>query len=472
MIAFTRAGSSGAGAIAIITRTLRRAALPFGAICLAAGVAYGASGDDLTTISSDNAAFTQPFPFLRDQALAKFRDGEAIFRQRWQVGSSEDESRFVGLGPLWNHISCAGCHAGNGRGEPSASETDPMRSSLVRLSVPGRTPQGAPLPEPTYGDQLEPIGAPGVTGEGEAAVRWQETVRMLGDGVAVSLRRPELVLHDLHYGPLAPGTMTSVRMAPANFGLGLLASVPDAELIALAERENSNRDGIRGRLNHVWDAAAKHMAVGRFGLKANQPNLAQQTAGALNGDMGITSILFPKQNCTPAEKACADAPDSGTPEISNRDFATLVAYVEAIAPPARRALSLEGRTGQSLFDRIGCASCHAPSLTTGDNAQFPQAARKVIHPYTDLLLHDMGEDLADGRPDFEASGRDWRTAPLWGVGLAGTTTSRPFYLHDGRARSLTEAILWHGGEAQKAREAFSTLSATEREAVIEFLNSL
>jgi CxxC motif-containing protein (DUF1111 family) len=214
------------------------------------------------------------------------------------------------------------------------------------------------------------------------------------------------------------------------------------------------------------------MAVGRFGLKANQPNLAQQTAGALIGDMGITSILFPKQNCTPAEKECGNAPDSGSLEISTPDFATLVAYVEAIAPPARRALSREGRTGESLFEKIGCAACHVPSLTTGDNAQFPQAAHKTIHPYTDLLLHDMGEDLADGRPDFEASGRDWRTAPLWGIGLVGVVAERPSYLHDGRARSLTEAILWHGGEAERARNAFSALSAADREAVIEFLNSL
>jgi CxxC motif-containing protein (DUF1111 family) len=160
------------------------------------------------------------------------------------------------------------------------------------------------------------------------------------------------------------------------------------------------------------------------------------------------------------------------PEISDADFATLVSYVKAIAPPAPRPFSIEARAGEVWFKRIGCASCHVPSLTTGDNAEFPQAAHRTIHPYTDLLLHDMGEGLADGRPDYEASGRDWRTTPLWGIGLVGVVSQRPFYLHDGRARSITEAILWHGGEAQSSRDAFSTLTDQNRQAIIEFLNSL
>jgi CxxC motif-containing protein (DUF1111 family) len=452
--------------------TIRSAALPLGVICLAAGIAYGASSDDLTTPVTGRGAFDQPFPFLRGQALTRFREGDEIFDQTFAVGTSEDPVRFSGVGPLWNQPSCAGCHAGDGRGEPSKGETDPMRSSLVRLSVPGKTPQGGPLPEPTYGDQFQPFGAPGVPGEGEAGIRWTETERVLDDGMHISLRRPELVLRELHYGPMPNAIMTSIRMAPAGFGLGLLESVPEAELLALADPNDKNHDGIRGRLNHVWDFTAGRTTIGRFGLKANQPNLRQQVAGALNGDMGVTSRVFAKQNCTAAEKECLNAPAPGTPEISDADFATLVSYVKAIAPPAPRPFSADARAGELWFKRIGCASCHVPTLTTGDNPEFPRAAHRTIHPYTDLLLHDMGEGLADGRPDYEASGRDWRTTPLWGIGLVGAVSQRAFYLHDGRARSLTEAILWHGGEAQSSRDAFSTLTDENRQAIIEFLNTL
>ncbi len=451
-----------------------RTALSLGIVCLAAsGLAIAASDTDVAVENSGRAAFQQPMPFLDSAAVERFRAGAAIFRQPWLVAPSDDDSRFDGLGPLSNRLSCVGCHIGNGRGEPSAGETDVMRSMLVRLSVRGRTAEGAPLPEPAYGDQLQPDGVTGVPGEGSASIRWHESAQTLTDGAHISLRRPELVLRELHYGPLAPDTMTSLRMAPAIFGLGLLEAVPEAELIALADPNDENHDGVRGRLNRVWDAAAGRMAIGRFGLKANQPNLRQQVAAALIGDMGITSHLFREQNCTAAERACAQAPTGGDPEISDADFATLAGYIEAVAPPApRQSDDRAVKDGEALFRTIGCAACHVPSLTTGENPQFPGAAYKVIHPYTDLLLHDMGEGLADGRPDFEASGRDWRTAPLWGIGLAGAVAAHPAYLHDGRARGLDEAILWHGGEAQRSRESFAALSAANRQAVIAFLNHL
>jgi CxxC motif-containing protein (DUF1111 family) len=347
-----------------------------------------------------------------------------------------------------------------------------MRSALVRLSVPGMQTNGAPIPEPTYGDQLQPTGIYGVQGEGQASIRWLEREETLADGTRVSLRKPELVLSLLRYGPIAGDTMTSVRMSPGVFGLGLLAAVPDGELMALADPEDKNRDGVRGRVNHVWNTETARREIGRFGLKANQPTLRQQVAAALIGDMGITSTLFIEQNCTASEEACTRASSSRNPEIADDDLATLVSYVEAIAPPAQRAGDSVSRQGEQLFRQIGCASCHVPSLTTGANGPLPQAANRTIHPYTDLLLHDMGEGLADGRPDYEASGRDWRTAPLWGIGLAGTVLDKPTYLHDGRARTLAEAILWHGGEAARARDAFAALNAANRNAILVFLNSL
>jgi CxxC motif-containing protein (DUF1111 family) len=266
--------------------------------------------------------------------------------------------------------------------------------------------------------------------------------------------------------------MTSVRMTPGVFGLGLLAAVPDQELMALADPDDRNHDGVRGRLNHVWNWEAGRPTDGRFGLKANQPTLRQQVAAALIGDMGITSRIFTQQNCTQAEEDCRRAPSSPYPEIQDDDLTTLVDYVAEISPPARRNANASAPRGEALFEHIGCNACHLPALTTGSFPNLPRISNREIHPYTDMLLHDMGEGLADGRPDFEASGRDWRTAPLWGIGLAPIVLEHATYLHDGRARSLNEAILWHGGEAMHARDAFASLAPGDRDAVIAFLNSL
>jgi CxxC motif-containing protein (DUF1111 family) len=450
---------------------MQRAALVFALGGFAVTGAYAASTDELTTANTAPAAFVQPFAFLDGDALAKFRVGTDLFRLPW-LAQSEAQGRFGGLGPLSNRFSCAGCHIGNGRGETSRSEADVMRSTLVRLSVPGTDARGAPTPEPTYGEQLQPTGISGVLGEGEASIRWHETAYTLADGTKISLRRPELVFSRLHYGPMSLRAMTSIRMSPGIFGLGLLAAIPDEELMALADPDDANRDGVRGRLNHVWNPETQRMDIGRFGLKANQPNLRQQVAAALIGDMGITSPYFRAQNCSPAEDACARAPSAREPEINHYDFANLAFYVEALAPPVRRTGDNLSKRGEELFGTIGCTSCHVPSVNTGADTAFPQVSNRTIHPYTDLLLHDMGEGLADGRPDFEASGRDWRTAPLWGIGLAGAVLDQSTYLHDGRARNLTEAILWHGGEAARARDAYAALNQMDRNAVAAFLKSL
>ena len=446
-----------------------RTALSLGIGCFAA-VVFGcaAASQDLGTGNTSRAAFVQPLAFIDGEALTNFRFGADLFRQPW----FEETGRFGGLGPLSNRFSCAGCHIENGRGETSTGETSFMRSALVRLSVPGALPNGAPLPEPTYGDQLQPTGIYGVPGEGQASTRWLQWDETLADGTRISLRKPELVLSLLRYGPVADGTMTSVRMSPPVFGLGLLAAVPDKDIVALADPDDRNHDGVRGRVNHVWNSETSRAEVGRFGLKANQPTLRQQVASALIGDMGLTSSLFKEQNCTAKEEACLRTASGRYLEASDDDLKSLVGYMEAVAPPLRRAGDRASTQGEQLFRQIGCASCHVPSLTTGADGPLRHAANRAIHPYTDLLLHDMGEGLADGRPDFEASGRDWRTAPLWGIGLAGTVLDKPTYLHDGRARTLSEAILWHGGEAAHARNAFAALNENNRNAIIAFLNSL
>ena len=433
------------------------------------GLIAAGSEDDLGTTNVGRTAYTQPFTFIKDQASSNFRSGADLFRLPWSDGG---EGHFGGLGPLSNRFSCLGCHIGNGRGKTSIDETDFMRSTLVRLSVPGTDAHGAPVAEPTYGDQLQPTGIYGVLGEGQASIRWVERDEALKDGTRVSLRKPELVLSLLRYGPIAKDTMTSIRMSPPVFGLGLLEAVPEQELMALADPRDQNHDGVRGRPNHVWNPETGRVEIGRFGLKANQPTLKQQVAAALIGDMGITSHLFPKQNCTAAEDACTRAQSTRKLEISDDDLAVLVSYVEALAPPARRDADPAAKQGEVLFDRIGCGACHVQNLTTGEDKALPQASHRTIHPYTDLLLHDMGDGLADGRPDYEASGRDWRTAPLWGIGLAGAIIDHPTYLHDGRARTLVEGIMWHGGEAAHARDGFAALNASDRAALVAFLSSL
>jgi CxxC motif-containing protein (DUF1111 family) len=213
--------------------------------------------------------------------------------------------------------------------------------------------------------------------------------------------------------------------------------------------------------------------VGRFGWKANQPTIEQQVAGAFLGDMGLTTPLFGVQQCSPAQEACIAAPDGGAPEVDESKVARITFYLHTLAVPARRDVDdptvLRGR---ALFESTGCASCHTARHRTGELEGYPWLSDQEIWPYTDLLLHDMGDGLADGRPDYAADGREWRTPPLWGIGLVETVSGHELLLHDGRARGLAEAILWHGGEAEASREAFRAMELADREALLAFLRSL
>jgi len=342
----------------------------------------------------------------------------------------------------------------------------------VRLSVPGAGVHGAPLPHPAYGDQLQFQGVLGkVPGEGEAYVRWSEIPVALADGETVTLRAPTVEFRDLGYGPLGAQTMHSVRLAPPVFGLGLLEAVPESSVLAIAAEQRSA--GFAGRPNRVWDRTSQGKTAGRFGLKANQPSLRQHIASAFHADLGVTSTLFPEESCTSLQPQCNAMPAGRQPELEEGHLDALVFYVRALAvPPRRHVDDAQVQRGERLFVALQCSACHVPALITGESPAAPQLAHQTIHPYTDLLLHDMGAGLADGRPDFEAGARDWRTAPLWGLGLSEDVNGNGFLLHDGRARSVVEAVLWHGGEAQRSRDAFTQLSREERDAVVAFVRSL
>jgi CxxC motif-containing protein (DUF1111 family) len=433
---------------------------------------HGLLGGQTTIFNTTSNAFGQPAPGLEGMDELLFFVGNSFFNQNWVTAPASTTAR-DGLGPLFISRSCAGCHFKDGRGRSPEFAGESPTGFLVRLSLPGETAEHGPRPEPAYGDQLQDQAIMGVAPEGTVTISYTEIAGTFANGSPYSLRQPTYTLTDLAYGELQPEVMLSPRVANQMIGLGLLEAVPAETLLALADPDDRDGDGISGRPNMVWDAANQQTRLGRFGWKANQPNLAQQVAGAFAGDMGIATGLFPKPHCMPGQSDCLAAPNGGVPEIDPDDFLKVVLYASSLAVPGQR--NWEDETvlaGSQLFEKVGCAACHTPHLETGEHPTIPALSRQTIYPYTDLLLHDMGDGLADGRPDFEASGSEWRTPPLWGIGLFETVNGHTTYLHDGRARNLMEAILWHDGEAAAAKSQVLQLSQRQRETLIAFLQSL
>ncbi len=419
-----------------------------------------------------------------------FKIGNAIFRRLW-VSAPASTDAADGLGPLFNSRGCQNCHLKDGRGHPplSSDVPDDTGSMLFRLSVPAKTEADKALiasgkvnslPDPMYGGQLQDFSIQGFEPEGKVKITYDEKEVTLGDGETVSLRVPTYELVDLAYGPIDPEIMISPRVAPQMIGLGLLEAVPEEQILALADADDKNGDGISGKPNRVWSALHEKEMLGRFGWKASVPTIAEQSAGAFSGDIGISTTLLPSGagECTAKQTACMDAPSGNSPKYQNVEvgdelFKLVTFYAQNLAVPARRgADDPEVLKGKELFYSIGCAGCHRPKFVTGEAPGQPHLSQQLIWPYTDLLLHDMGEGLADGRPDGKATGSEWRTAPLWGIGLTETVSGHTLFLHDGRARNVTEAILWHGGEGEAARDKFANLPKADREALLAFVNSL
>jgi CxxC motif-containing protein (DUF1111 family) len=408
------------------------------------------SGLALATLATAGIAISGEDAGLRERD----ERGRQLFEQRWVVAPS-----ILGLwgrGPTSNAEACTDCHADYGRGAPPEAPDEPMRSMLLRLSTPG---PGVPRPHPVYGVQLQPQGVLGkVPAEGEATVEWIAEIVNLDDGTTVELRRPRVKVRRLAFGELGAETLLSARVAPRLAGLGVLEAIPDADLLALARRDPG--DGIRGRVNRVPDRVDGTTRIGRFGLKANEPSIRQQIAVAMHEDLGVTSSVFPHENCPPVQLACTRQPSIPRPELSDQQLDDLASHLRVLAPPARRETADTAvARGETLFTTINCSACHVPRI-----------GAIGVQPFTDLLVHDLGDGLADHRPDFDAGPRDWRTAPLWGLGQAAFGDTR--LLHDGRARSVEEAILWHGGEAEAAKGRYARLPREDREALIRFLSTL
>jgi CxxC motif-containing protein (DUF1111 family) len=430
------------------------------------------SGGATTVSDSSRNAYSLPAANLDVSRRAEFFIGNAFFNSPWVAAPATASAR-DGLGPLFNARSCDTCHANDGRGQPPTKPAERPIALVVQFATttPGKNhePQG----DPRYGANLNPFAVGSVPPEGTVRITHREISGRYADGEIFTLAEPQYAFEELAYGELAPETRFSPRVAPAVFGAGLLEAVAESQILEWSDPDDANGDGISGRPNYVWNSREQRRVLGRFGWKANQPDVAHQTAAAFSSEMGMSTSLRSGQNCTSVQTACLEAPDGGEPEISDEIFERIVAYERMLAVPTRRELdSPQVREGARLFLEAGCASCHRPTLKTGRNENEPWLSEQTIHPFTDLLLHDMGEALADGRPDFEASGREWRTPPLWGIGLQQTVNGHTRLLHDGRARNLAEAILWHGGEAERAKEAFRTMSKEDREALLAFLNSL
>ncbi|MGA0540788.1 di-heme oxidoredictase family protein [Neotabrizicola sp. VNH66] len=449
----------------------------FEAMSAGAATVRARDNADAFSIFSENMAF---------EAEMDFKLGNALFRKTWVAAPSSTKAS-DGLGPYYNARACQDCHLKDGRGHPPANDGDGSVSMFLRLSVPGGpSPEGiadwlVTQPDPVYGGQLQDFAAPGHVPEGQMHVEWTEQPVTLADGAVVSLRAPVYSLTDPGHGAPSPDLMLSPRVAPQMIGLGMLEAIPVADILALADPDDADGDGISGRPAIVPSVEFGVPMLGRFGYKGGAASIREQSAAAFSGDMGLSTPLHPDPwgDCTPAQTGCRAAPHGQEPgvrdglEVDGPSLDLVTFYSRNLGVPERRGVDdPQVLRGKELFYGLNCTGCHNPKFVTARLDGQPEQSFQLIWPYTDLLLHDMGPGLADNRPEGRATGSEWKTPPLWGIGLTEQVSGHSFFLHDGRARSLTEAILWHGGEAQAPRDAFAALPEPDRAALIAFLESL
>ncbi|PVZ72243.1 di-heme oxidoreductase family protein [Pelagibaculum spongiae] len=433
-------------------------------------------------------SFSHPSANMSFENQLNFRIGNGFFKRLW-VSSPASTKAADGLGPVYNARSCQRCHLKDGRGHPPENAQDNSVSMFLRLSIPAQNQQQQQLldsgrvpviAEPTYGGQLQDFAVQGHNAEGRMVIEYREIPLQLADGEAISLRMPTYSVADLGYGAMHPDTMLSPRIAPQMIGLGLLEAIKEEDLLANADPQDNNSDGISGKPNRIWSPLHQQVMLGRYGWKAGNAGVDEQSQGAFSGDMGLSTPLHPNGfgECTTHQKTCTDALNGNSPQYENLEVHQQISdlvlfYSRNLAVPARRnPTNANVLAGKKLFNQTGCAACHTPSYTTGQRDDLPEQSNQKIWPYTDLMLHDMGPGLADNRPEGLASGQEWKTPPLWGIGLTPIVNNHSYYLHDGRARSLLEAVLWHGGEAQPARDKVVAMSKVERQQLIQFIESL
>ncbi|MGH1352969.1 MAG: di-heme oxidoredictase family protein [Methyloligellaceae bacterium] len=449
----------------------------------------GGKATSRKSVSNSNA-FSHASANMGFRKELNFKVGNGVFRKIW-VSAPASTKASDGLGPLYNAKTCQRCHIKDGRGHPPKANwpDDDAVSMLMRLSIPPQNDKQKALiasgkanaiPDPIYGGQLQDLSIQGHEAEGKIRIKYTDKKVTLSDGEVVTLRKPEYQITHTGYGKLHKDIRLSPRVAPQMIGLGLLEAIEEKDIKANTDPDDKNNDGISGKMNSNWSHVHNRLMVGRFGWKAGMPTIKDQTAAAFAGDMGLSTKHHPNGagDCTAAQDRCAKAPDGNSQKYNNAEVGDqmldlVTFYSQNLAVPRRRNPSdAEVLKGKALFHQSGCATCHRPSYKTGNMPKQPHLSAQKIWPYTDLLLHDMGEGLADNSPEGQANGREWRTAPLWGIGLTKVVNGHTFFLHDGRARSIKEAILWHEGEAIKSRDRFIALSKKEREQLIAFVKSL
>jgi CxxC motif-containing protein (DUF1111 family) len=423
------------------------------------------AGGETTIFSENSTAFRNPAANIFGADLDFHLEGDAQFEQAFVTAPATINN---GLGSIFNNTSCVSCHPKDGRAAFPSNITN-LSGLLLRTSIPGTDSNGGPNPVPGFGTQIQNQSVFGTVPEARYQVTFQNKTETFADGSIVTLRKPTITLIET-YIPFPGNGMLSPRIATPVFGLGLLEAIPESNLLALQDINDSDGDGISGKANYVWDPTANQLKIGRFGWKAGSPTVLVQCAGAYVDDMGVTNYVFPNEVGMSQSNGQDGLNDD--PEISNEILNQVVFYCKTLAVPAPRNITNESvKRGAKIFEEISCVKCHTPKQITGFNS-ITAISNQTIFPYSDLLLHDMGTDLADNRPDFLASGTEWKTRPLWGIGLTQVVNGHTHFLHDGRARNVTEAILWHGGEAQLSKEKFKQLSAAKRNDLLAFINSL
>lgn len=424
------------------------------------------SGGEATTLDASSKAFSNVVDGLNARNGEVHILGDATFGQTFVAPPSPI---FSGLGPIFNNISCINCHRNDAEGIPTAGLSN--SGLLCRLSLPGIDLFGGPLEIPGFGTQLQDQAVVGIRPEANVDISYSFLPVAYPDGTVVTLRQPAYSLKN-PYIPLPASYLLSPRLAPPLVGEGFLENIPESTILSFVDANDANGDGITGKANYVHDYFTNKTELGRFGLKANTPTLLTQVATAYQQDMGITSYVFPKESAFTQTQMSGMTSDVNV-ELPDSLINYVVYYIKTLAVPARRNVTdADVVLGKALFAQANCTGCHRTTMQSGIDLTLPQISNQRIHPYTDLLLHEMGTGLADNRPDYLASGTQWRTKPLWGIGLLTAANGTPYYLHDGRARTVEEAILWHGGEAARSKQAFMRMGITDRARLLKFILSL
>ena len=430
------------------------------------------SAGRLTTSLLGANAFDQAVPGLSTNTDLLFFVGNSLFRQNW-VSSPASTTARDGLGPTFNARACSACHNKDGRGLPLEPGQQFSGGFLMRLSEVGTNNFGGPKPVSNYGTQIQDRANLGVSYEAKISIAYQTINDQFDDGEAYQLRKPIYTITNEQFGSLH-GVLTSPRVGQQVIGLGLVDALSKEDILLNEDEFDADKDGISGKANYVWNHTTNQNELGKFGWKANQPTLRQQVADAFSGDMGLTTSIFPNANCPSPQQDCFNAPNGGFPEVPDNSLNNVMIYTSSLSVPIRRNYEDENvLNGKQLFRDLKCTSCHSAVFTTSNTYPFnPILENVTIRPFSDFLLHDMGTDLADKRPDFLATGNEWRTQPLWGIGMIQEVNGHTFLLHDGRARNIEEAILWHGGEAEKSKKSYKKLTKQERQNVLAYINSL